>query len=64
MTDAGGTGDLKETLENWSHSPQASRQHYTISVNLEPRGEKEKRTTEKYVTADVKETGYNWRDWL
>ena len=28
---------------DWSHSLQASRQHYITSLNLEPRGEKEKR---------------------
>ena len=43
MPDAGGTGDPTEMPEmDWSHSPQASRQHYTTSLNLESRGEKEK----------------------
>ena len=36
MSDAGGTVDPTETLEmDWSHSLQASRQHYTTSLNLE-----------------------------
>ena len=40
-------GGPTETLEmDWSHSPQAIRQHYTAtSLNLEPRSEEEKRTT-------------------
>ena len=39
-----------ETLEmDWSHSPQASRQHYTTSLNMEFIGEKQKRTTEKHM---------------
>ena len=49
MSYAGGTGDPTATLEmDWSHCPQVSRQDYMTSVNLEPRGEKEKRTTEKH----------------
>ena len=50
MSDAGRTGDPTETMEmDWSHSPQAGRQHYTTRLNLEPIGEKEKRATEKDV---------------
>ena len=46
MSDAGGTGDPTEKLEmDWSYSPHTSRQHYTTNLNLESRGEKEKRTT-------------------
>ena len=48
------------------HSLKTSRQHYMMSPNLESRGEKAKRTTEKHVRrrdleADVKEIGYTWR---
>ena len=49
MSDAGVTGDLTVTLDmDWS---QASRQHYTISLNLKPRGEKERSTTKKRVAS-------------
>ena len=52
VSDAGGTGDPTETMEiDWSHSQQASRQHCTTSLNLESRGEREKRTTEKHVAS-------------
>ena len=47
-----------------SHSPQARRQYYTISLNAQ-KGQKEKRTTATYgerhdIEADAKETVYNW----
>ena len=47
---------------DWSHSPQASRQHYTTSFNLEPRGEKKKSTTEKQTRGlDIwKQTSKKW----
>ena len=49
-SDAGGTGDPTKTQEmDCSHSPQTSRLHYTTSLNLESRGEKEKRATEKHL---------------
>ena len=48
--DACGTGDQTESLEmDWSYSSQASRKHYATSLNLELRGETEKRMTEKHV---------------
>ena len=50
ILDAGGVEDPTRTLGmDWSHSPWAGRRHYTTSLNLEPRGEKETRTTEKHV---------------
>ena len=43
MSNAGRTGDQTEMLEmDWSHSQRASQQHYTTSLNLQPRGEKGK----------------------
>ena len=57
-----------------SHFPQASGQHYTTSLNLEPRGGKEKMTAaEKHRGAEVfwkhaskkmDTAGDSWRDWL
>ena len=50
---------------DWSHSPQASRQHYMASLNLESRekrkGSRLKNMWLSDLEADVKETGYNWR---
>ena len=61
-SDSGGTGHPTETLEmDGSHSLQASRQYYTTILNVESRGEKEKRATRKYVEADVNEMGHGWR---
>ena len=43
MSDVGETGDPTESLEmDWSHLLEASRQHYTTSLTMEPRGENEK----------------------
>ena len=50
---------------DWSHSPQASRQHYMTNLNLESRGEnrrgRPRNTWRCDLEADVKETGYTWR---
>ena len=47
MSSAGGRGDPNETPDmDWSHFPQASRQHYTTRLNEEYRREKKKRMTE------------------
>ena len=46
----GRAGDPTEALEmDWPYSPQASRQHYTTSLNQESCWKKEKRTTEKRI---------------
>ena len=65
MSDAGRTRAVTEALEmDWSHSPQASQQHYTTRLNLKPRGEKEMRTTEKTCGAMIcKQTSRDWRQW-
>ena len=62
LSDVRGTGDPTETLDmDWLHSPQASRQHYKTSLNLESRGEKEKRTTEKHmVPQSASRRQINW----
>ena len=73
MPDVGGTGDLAETLKmDWSHSPQASRQRYTTSLNLESRGGKGKEDDLETLGAAIwKQTseklvkpGDGWRGWL
>ena len=73
MSDAGGTGDPTETMAmDWSHSLQAIRQHCMTSLNLESRGEKEKRTIEKHlaprsgsrVSNKLDTAKDNWRCWL
>ena len=55
-----------ETMEmDWSHFPQASRQHYTTSLSLESTGERKigrpRNTWRHDQDADVKETGYSCR---
>ena len=54
---------------DWSHSLQTNRQHYTTTLNLESRGGGRKEdggrprnTWRRDLEADVKETGYTWRD--
>ena len=50
MNDCGNVHVELEMMEmDWSHFPQAGQQHYTTSLDLEPREANEKRTTEKYV---------------
>ena len=39
---------------DWSHYPQASRQHYTTSLNLESRREKEKEDDREIRGAAIK----------
>ena len=67
------TGDLTELMEmDWSHSPQASRQHYmtrALTWNLE--GKKKRRRPRncgvaiwKQTSRKLDATGDNWRDWL
>ena len=53
-------------MMDWSYSPQASRQNYTTSLNVEPREETRREgnrenTWRRDLEADVKETAYNWR---
>ena len=56
---------------DWQRSPQASRQHYTTSLDLKSRGEKEKNDNRQTHGAAIwKQTskklapGDSWRDWL
>ena len=50
---------------DWSHFPQASRQHYMTSLNLESRGKgrrgRQRNTLHRDLEAGFKETGYTWR---
>ena len=68
-----GTEDPTETLEmDWSHSPQTNQQHYTTSLNLESRGEKEKEddrethgaAIRKQTSKKLDKPGDSWREWL
>ena len=54
MSHASGTGDPLEM--DWPHYPQASQQHCTTSLNLEPSGERKRGVAPR--------SGKKWKDWL